>query len=90
MFIQAYAGETLTSSIEIARQPDAQLVYHVVHPIRISWQTVLAGLREAGIAFDLTSREEWLSKVQASISAREEDPSSGMLPLWIGAVSSFP
>jgi hypothetical protein len=87
MSISSFAGATLTSSIDIARKPDAQLVYHVVHPIRVSWETVLAGLKEAGIAFDLTSKKEWLSKVQSSISAREEDPSSGMLPLWIGAVS---
>jgi len=87
MSITSYASEKLTSSIDIARQPNAQLVYHVVHPIRVSWTMVLAGLKEAGIVFDLTSKKEWLSKVQSSISAREEDPSSGMLPLWISAVS---
>jgi hypothetical protein len=87
MVISSCASATLTSSIDIARQPNAQLVYHVVHPTRVSWARVLAGLKEAGIAFDLTSRKEWLNKVQSSISAREEDPSSGMLPLWIGAVS---
>jgi hypothetical protein len=84
---QSYASATLTCSIDIARQSTARLVYHVVHPIRVSWKTVLAGLKEAGIAFDLTSKKEWLNKVRSSISAREEDPSSGMLPLWVGAVS---
>lgn len=75
------------TSIDIIRQPGNELVYHVVHPTRISWNTVLAGLREAGIAFETTSREGWLEKVQSSISAKEEDPSSGMLPLWTSAVS---
>ena len=85
--ITSYTSEKLTSSIDIAGQPNARLVYHVVHPIRVSWKTVLAGLKEAGINFELTSRKDWLRKVQSSISAREEDPSSGMLPLWISAVS---
>lgn len=62
-------------------------MYHVVHPSRISFKTVLAGIGEAGIIFDTTSSKEWLSKVQSSIFANEEDPSSGMLPLWINAVS---
>jgi hypothetical protein len=75
------------ASIDITRQSGHELVYHVVHPIRISWKTVLAGLQEADIAFETTSPEEWLKKVQSGISAKEEDPSSGMLPLWTSAVS---
>lgn len=74
-------------SIDISQQPKGELVYHVVHPIRISWKMVLAGLKDGGITFDITSSEEWLKKVRFGISAKEEDPSRGMLPLWTSAVS---
>ena len=48
---------------------------------------MLAGLKQAGVVFDSTSPGEWLKKVQESVSAKEEDPSRGMLPLWFSAVS---
>lgn len=81
-------SQRLICSIDIALQSQGQLVYHVVHPNRISWKRVLAGISDAGVDFDTaSSKKEWLSKVQSSILVNEEDTSSGMLPLWTRAVS---
>lgn len=73
-------------SVDIAFQTRGNLVYHVVHPLRIKWKTVLAGLAAAGMRYEVTRPSQWLAKVEASIARQQEDPSSGMLAMWKSAV----
>jgi hypothetical protein len=73
-------------SVDIVHQNNKDLVYHVVHPLRIKWKTVLAGLSAAGMRYEATSPAKWVAKVEESVATREDDPSSGMLPMWKNAV----
>jgi hypothetical protein len=37
--------------------------------------------------YEMTTPLKWLVKVEESVAQREDDPSSGMLPMWKKAVS---
>ena len=77
----------LTPSVDIVLGDMVpQFIYHVVHPLTISWQTVVAGLRAAQVPFEAVEASHWLPKVDA---LEPEDPSRQMLPLWSTAVSSL-
>lgn len=58
-----------------------------MHPLRVQWSTVLAGLAESGIMFETLPSPEWVARVEQGVAGHEEDPSNGMLPLWSSAVS---
>lgn len=77
----------MTRSVDIVLADRAQqFIYHVVHPLTVSWATVLAGLQSAGMSFKPVEAGRWLAKVDA---LAPEDPSRQMLPLWSAAVSSL-
>lgn len=66
---------------------DSRLVYHILHPLLVQWEAVLTGLHDAGVEFETVGAEEWLDRVDASIEADENDPSTGMISMWRAAVS---
>lgn len=62
-------------------------IYHIAHPDTVSWDTVLNGLRSAGVGFEAVSPAEWLHRVQGSPDDPVQNPSKQMLSMWQSAVS---
>lgn len=76
-------------STDLLDNPAAHSIYHVFHPVAVAWQTVLTGLKDAGLEFDTIEPDQWLERVDASIRADEQDPSAGMIAMWREAVSAI-
>jgi hypothetical protein len=76
-------------SVDIVETQAPRLIYHVLHPLMVRWETVLSGVKEAGVTFDTVDAKQWLDRVGASIEANDQDPSAGMISMWRDAVSAF-
>nr|XP_019010654.1 uncharacterized protein I206_03956 [Kwoniella pini CBS 10737]OCF49435.1 hypothetical protein I206_03956 [Kwoniella pini CBS 10737] len=71
--------------ITTSDHPSSPLIYHVVHPNNLEWQTVLNGLHAAGLSFKRVKPQEWLNYVDASVNDLELNPSKQMLHMWTEA-----
>lgn len=62
-------------------------IYHIAHPDTVRWDTVLNGLKSAGVDFEAVSPAEWLHRVEGSSDDPVQNPSKQMLSMWQSAVS---
>lgn len=68
--------------VEIVTQtiPAKAAVYHVLNPNTSSnWEVILAGLKRAGVRFDVISREEWLDRLAKSDPDGARNPTIKLL-----------
>lgn len=55
-------------------------VYHIVNPnVSGGWDTIIAGLKKAGMTFDVVSRSEWLDRLAKSDPDGERNPAIKLL-----------
>ncbi|KAG8213592.1 L-aminoadipate-semialdehyde dehydrogenase [Butyriboletus roseoflavus] len=59
-------------------------VYHVLHPTRVSWSTVLTALHAAQLDFRPVPRQEWLKALRASDPDERRNPSRKLLAFYEG------
>ena len=60
--------------------PPKSAVYHIVNPNTSSgWDTIIAGLKKAGMAFDVVDRTEWLDRLARSNPDGESNPAIKLL-----------
>ena len=60
--------------------PPKSAVYHIVNPNMSSgWDTVIAGLKKAGVAFDVVDPQEWLDRLANSDPDGERNPAIKLL-----------
>ncbi|KAH9923666.1 L-aminoadipate-semialdehyde dehydrogenase [Fomitopsis serialis] len=64
-------------------EPPKAAVYHIVNPtVTSGWDTIIAGLKKAGIEFDVVSRSEWLDRLAKSDPDGERNPAIKLLPYY--------
>ena len=65
-------------------------MYHVVHPQQTAWNTILAGLRRAGLVFDTLPPKEWLAKLEASDHDAQTNPAIKLLVRGLSCAACDP
>ncbi|KAF8839463.1 L-aminoadipate-semialdehyde dehydrogenase [Paxillus ammoniavirescens] len=80
-----YAAKSI---VELVSLPTAVLpkgscpVWHVLHPIKVPWSSVLSSLRRAGLVFKALPRHEWLKVLRASDPDETRNPSRKLLAFY--------
>ena len=60
--------------------PPKSAVYHIVNPNMTSgWDAIIAGLKKAGMRFDVVGRSEWLDRLAKSDPDGERNPAIKLL-----------
>ncbi|KZT73346.1 L-aminoadipate-semialdehyde dehydrogenase [Daedalea quercina L-15889] len=63
--------------------PPKAAVYHIVNPnMSGGWDAIIAGLKRAGMTFDVVSRSEWLDRLARSDPDGERNPAIKLLPYY--------
>ncbi|KIJ67974.1 hypothetical protein HYDPIDRAFT_83419 [Hydnomerulius pinastri MD-312] len=57
-------------------------VFHVLHPVRVPWSSVLTSLHRAGLKFKALPRHEWIKVLQASDTNEVRNPSRKLLTFY--------
>lgn len=57
-------------------------VYHILHPTRVPWSSILGALHSAGLSFRSLPRHEWLKALRASDSNERRNPSRKLLTFY--------
>lgn len=76
------AGRAITEIVTQAKLPKAA-VYHILNPnVSSGWDTVVAGLQQAGMQFDVVDRAEWLDRLAKSDPDGERNPAIKLLAYY--------
>ncbi|KAH7888517.1 L-aminoadipate-semialdehyde dehydrogenase, partial [Phlebopus sp. FC_14] len=57
-------------------------VWHVIHPIRVKWSSILSSLHRTGLKFKTLPRHEWLKILRASDTNEVRNPSRKLLTFY--------
>ncbi|GBE77228.1 putative three-domain protein [Sparassis crispa] len=70
--------------VEIVTQPQSPkaAVYHILNHKLTTWDTVLAGLKQAGVRFDVVDSAEWLNRLAKSDSDVQTNPAVKLLAYY--------
>jgi len=70
--------------VDVVTQPQVPkaAVYHILNPKTATWDTVLAGLRQAGVKFDEVDVAEWLDRLAKSDADVEHNPTVKLLEYY--------
>ncbi|KZT08698.1 L-aminoadipate-semialdehyde dehydrogenase [Laetiporus sulphureus 93-53] len=76
------AGRAIAEIVTQVERPKAA-VYHIVNPnTTASWDTVLTGLKQAGVEFEAVNGTEWLDRLEQSDADGERNPAIKLLPYY--------
>ncbi|KAG6378292.1 male sterility protein-domain-containing protein [Boletus reticuloceps] len=78
-----YAAKSIVELVDLPMPADCP-VYHVLHPTRIAWSTVLDALHAARLNFKALPRHDWLKSLRASDPDQRRNPSRKLLAFYEG------
>ena len=73
------AGRAIAEIVTQLERPKVA-VYHIINRnTTASWDTVLAGLKQAGVEFEAVDRTEWLDRLEQSDTDGKRNPAIKLL-----------
>ena len=80
-----YAAKSIVELVNLPTSPADCPVYHVLHPTRVTWSSILTALQTAHLHFKPLPRRDWLKALRASDADEHHNPSRKLLAFYESA-----
>ena len=77
-----YAAKSIVELVNLPASPADCPVYHVLHPTRIPWSSILTSLQTTHLEFKRVPRHDWLKALRASDADEHRNPSRKLLAFY--------